>query len=488
MSTLKTSILVLFFLLIVQVMQNNLHAQFPAIISKVDLPPDIDTSNYIPHFYAGALDYNLMIAASKGYSSEIERLIQKGADIDAETNEGATALIFAVNNNRYAAVKTLLNYDPLLNTVTKNNETPLLIAVKNRYFEISEALIRSGADINYADRNGATSLHYASLYGYLEIVDLLLYYDASINLKSKEGTTPLLASIWAGYADIADLLIQNGANMESRDNDGFTPFLMATMYGDTLLMNLLYKKGVDIYVTNNLNHNALTLSILANHIEAIKLLFIMGDKWSDNQQNAVNPYSVASKYRRTEIINLLEENKVAGQMKFGIDQVAVSASTRFSLHDMYTGFSLSFKEPYINGGFTLGYDTKFWYSRVLIKNDEHLYTQYMTKGSVAYAGLFKDFALTDRLDGFNYSISTSILTGYSFGNIQKGTQNTPDNKFMIIPSISFKFTKMNFSLFLGTEYIKTAYYKNGPVWFRFGCSYNYFFDRVRTQLKTIKWY
>ena len=33
-----------------------------------------------------------MVAASKGYDQEIERLISKGADINAETEEGATPL------------------------------------------------------------------------------------------------------------------------------------------------------------------------------------------------------------------------------------------------------------------------------------------------------------------------------------------------------------------------------------------------------------
>ena len=184
----------------------------------------IDTSDYIPSFYRGSDDYNLMIAASKGYASEIERLIGKGADINAETYEGASPLIFAVTNNRLTAVKTLLKYKPLLDKVTTSFDTPLQIAVKNRSFEICEALLRGGAEADYPDKYGATPLNHASLYGYLDIVDLLLYYGASIDEKSVDGTTPLLASIWAGYADVADLLIQNGANMEARDNEGVYSF------------------------------------------------------------------------------------------------------------------------------------------------------------------------------------------------------------------------------------------------------------------------
>ncbi len=449
---------------------------------------DIDTSDYVPSIYEGALEYNLMIAASKGYDTEITRLIGKGALINAQTNEGATALIFAVANNRLSAVKTLLTFYPVLDKVTTSYETPLLIAVKNRNFEISEALIRAGADIDFPDRHGATPLHHASLNGYLDIVDLLLYYDASIDEKTDEGTTPLLASIWAGYADVADLLIQNGTDMEARDNEGFTPFLMAALYGDTLIMDLLYKKGVDIYATNNSNHNALTLSILAGNSEATEFLLKTGDKWTNSGRYAVNPYSVASKYRRKEIINILEKHNIQGKLKYEIDQVAIGVSSRFFLNDIFSCVSLSFKEPYLNGGFVAGYDTKLWYTRVLIKNSENLYYQYIDKGSVAYAGLFKDFALTDRLGKCNFAFSTSLLAGYSFGNKLKGTLLTPGNKFMVIPSISLKMIKMNFSLNLGLEYLKTEFYKNGPVWLRIGCSYNHFFDKIRTQVKTLKWY
>ena len=488
MSALKAFIIQFLLLFTILFIPVNIHAQQPLIDSDVDSRFDIDTSDYIPYIYDEALEYNLMIAASKGYPSEIERLIEKGADIDSETSEGATPLIFAVTNNQLVAVNTLLYFNPSLDVVTKNHETALLIAVKNRNFEITEALIRSGADIDYSNRQGATSLHFASIYGYLEIVDLLLYYNASIDLKSKEGFTPLLTSIWAGYADIADLLIQNGANMEARDNDGFTPFLLATLYGDTLVMNMLYKKGVDIYATNISNHSALTLSILANHSEATKLLLRIGGKWSDSSIDAVNPYSVASKYRRKEMISLLQDNNVPGHYKYEIDQVSFTASARFCFYDLYPGISLSFKEPYLNAGIIVGCDIKFWYSRILIQNNEQLFYQYMNKGSVAYAGLFKDFALTDRPERLNYSLSTTLLAGYSFGNVLKGRPNTPDNKFMVIPSISFKLTKMNLSFIMGTEYIKTAYYKNGPVWFRVGCSYNYYFDNVRTHLKTINWY
>lgn len=483
LSNMRISLLTVFL-----VFSGIINGQLPLNDNNSTYPGSIDTSAYIPSFYRGALDYNLMIAAAEGYASEINRLIEKGADVNAATNEGATPLVFAVSNNRLASVKALLKYNPDLDDFTVTNETPLLIAVKNRNFEITETLIRAGADVDKPDSYGATPLHYASIYGYIEIVDLLLYYDASIDSKSLEGITPLLASIRAGYSDISDLLIQNGANMEARDNDGFTPFLTATFYGDTLLMNQLFLKGVDIYATNKYDYNALCLAILSNHIEALNLLFQIGNKWSDANVNSVSPYIVASKYRRKEMIKILEQNNVPGGVKYQIDQVSLTISSRFSLHDLYPGFNLSLKEPYLNAGFIAGFDTKLWYSRVLIQNSEHLFYQYLHKNAIVYAGLFKDFVLADRPDKINVSLSTSLLAGYSLGNQLKGTQNIPENKVSVIPAVSLKLTKMNISVNLGLEYQKTEFYNNGPIWLRLGCSYNVYFDNIRTQFKNVKWF
>jgi ankyrin repeat protein len=484
MLSIRIPLLRVFFVVSILCLSGRVFSQLPDSIRE-----EYDTSGYISVvYYEGALDYNLMIAASKGYSMEIGRLIKKGADIDAETDEGGTPLVFAISNNHSEIVKLLIKYGADLNKINTADETPLLIAVKNQNEEIAEALIRGGADIDFADRYNATSLHYASIYGYLQLVDLLLYYEASVDKKTVEGITPLAASIWAGNQDVADLLIQNGANMEARDNEGFTPFLIAALDGDTLLMDLLYKKGVDIYATNRSNHNALTLSILADRKEATEYLLKIGNKWTNSGKDSVSPYSVASKYHRKEIIKILENHNITGKLKYGIDQVSIMASSRFCINDIYTGISLSFKEPYLNGGFIAGCDVKLWYTRVLVKESEHLFYQYMDKGSVVYAGLFKDFALTDNAFRGNFELSTSLLAGYTFGNKLKGTLMTPNNKFMVIPDITFKWTKKFLSLFTGMEYMNTDYYHVGPLWLRIGASYNLFFDNVRTQIKTIKWY
>lgn len=448
----------------------------------------IDTSDYFQYDYPGGLENNLMIAASKGYTTEIRRLIGKGADVNALSPEGATALIFAVSGNQLSSVIELLKYNPILDKVTNSFETPLLIAAKNGYFETTEALIRAGADMEFTDNFGASPLHYAAVYGYLDIVDLFLYYDAPIDVQSDEGTTPLLAAIWSGNTDVADLLIQNGANIEESDYEGFTPFLLSSFYGDTILMDVLYRKGANIYAINKAKHNALSIAISTGDTITTKFLLEKGDKWNSKDAEGWDPYVVASKYRRTGMVKILKQYNVPGDLKYGIDQMSFTFSTRFSLHDMYTGFSMSFKEPILNGGLTFGTDVKLWYSRLLLKESENSFYQYLDKSYVVYAGLFKDFDLTENMNNYNYALSASLYAGYSFGNTYKGTSIAAESKFKVIPAVALKMTKQNLTFIGGLEYVKTEFYKNGPLWVRLGITYNYFFDNVRIKVKPVKWF
>jgi ankyrin repeat protein len=448
----------------------------------------VDTTDYVPFYVKGAIDYNLMIASSKGYSGEVNRLVMLGADVFSETDQGVTPLIFAVAGNHTKVAKMLIDFGSEANKQTIKHETPLLIAVKNQNAEIVEALLRAGADIDFADKFNATPLHYASAYGYLQITDMLLYYEASTERIAIDGTTPLLASIWAGNADISDLLIQNGAKLETSDNDGFTPFLMSALRGDTTIMQLLFKKGANIYAINNSGNNALALTIIGDQTEATAYLLKIGDNWGAGGKNSVSPYRVASKYRRKDMIKLLEENKVPGHIRYEIDQVDVMASSRFSAHDIYTGISLSFKEPYLNAGIIAGVDTKLWYTRVLLKQSEYIFYQYMDRGSVLYGGLFKNFSITNYAYKANLEISASLSAGYSFGNRLKGTLNAPRDKLTAIPALSLIWIKNNLSFSLGADYLNTDFYHIGPVWVRFGASYNIYFDKVRTKSKTLKWY
>lgn len=447
----------------------------------------LDTLDYLPPSIEGALENNLMVAASRGFTMEIERLISKGADIDRETNEGATPLIFAVANNQLSSVIILLSHNPNLDKITSSGETPLLISVKNQNLKIAEALIRGGANIDLADKNGAAALHYAAITGNFDMADMLLYYDANCNKKAIDGTTPLMAAILAGYPDITDLLFQNGANLESRDNSGFTPFLIASQIGDTMVMNLLVKEGVDLYEKNNFNYNALALAIESNNKPAVEFLLEKGDKWTSPDKEGVNPYTVSSAFGRKDFIELLEKKNIPGRQGLRIDGISITASSKLNFREYFTGLSLSFEEPLLNAGFFAGCDLKPTYSKVLVETGENTYYQYFDKSSIVFAGLFKDFTLSEKSIGLKFSLSTYLSAGYNFGGEYKGTNLSPEHKVRLIASAGFKLERNHFAFRTDLEYMNSGFYRIGPLWLRLGISYNYFLSRVRSQVKTIKW-
>ena len=397
-----------------------------------------------------------------------------------------TPLIFAITNNQTDAVKVLLSHNPLLNEYTQNFETPLLIAVKSNNLPIAELLIRADADIDFPDAFGSSPLHYAAIYGYLDIVDMLIYYNANINEKTDQGTTPLLASIWAGNSDVADLLLQNGAIPSEKDDDGYTPFLMAALTGDTIVMDLLIKKGVDIYIKNNQKFDALNIAIASHKLDAVNYLLRTGEKWKNPDITVINPYDVATSYGNRKAVDLLKENKVPGKVSNGFNTAQFSISGKYS-NDFFNGISFSLKEPLLNAGLIFGCDMKLWYTRVNKRTDERVFYQYFDKSSMAYAGVFKDFALTYNPFKTNYSLSASLVAGYSFGNKLKGTLINESEHLSIIPGLTLKVSVSDFTGFAGFEYLRTNYYHTGSVWFRAGCTYSYSFKKIKIKKKTINW-
>jgi ankyrin repeat protein len=459
----------------------------PIFSQVVVLDTTMNLSHPLTSVEKADLNNYLMLAASTGTIPAIDWLLKNGAEIDCKNEEEATPLIIAIANDQTEAVKTLLKYKPDVNIKTIFSETPLLAAVKNGNLDIAEALIRDSADINLSDKNGATALHYASVNGNFYITDMLLYYEAETDLKSNDGTTPLIAAIWADNADIADLLIYNGANCEEKDNQGFTPLMVACQMGDTLIMKLLLDKKVNIYEANDYHYDALNHAIRSFRGDAINYLFYRGYKLEARLPNTVSPYYVAMRYNRPGIIKILKKNKVPDDQKFAFDRVAISTSIKFTSHDFFTGINVALSEPHLNGGIIAGIDFKPGYTRVLMKTAENTYYQYKDKSAMFYGGLFKDFYLTNNPYKVNWVFTASAVSAYGFGSKLKGTNIIPWNKIIFIPSIGIKLNGTGFSVFSNIDYMNTMFYKIGPVWLRFGMSYNIFFNYDKSPLKIIKW-
>ena len=120
-------------------------------------------------------------AAALGYLEVVQVLLEAGADKNAATQDGETALMAAARDGHLEVVQVLLDAGADKNAAKQNGATALMLAAQNAYLEVVQVLLEAGADKNAAMQDGATALMIAAQNGHLEVVRVLLEAGADKN-------------------------------------------------------------------------------------------------------------------------------------------------------------------------------------------------------------------------------------------------------------------------------------------------------------------
>lgn len=150
--------------------------------------------------------YDLLIASGRGDIQAVKALLAKGASVNVQTKEGATALIFAAQNGYIDIVKALLAKGAEMNVQTKTGETALILASFEGHTDIVEVLLAKGAGVNVQTKAGGTALMAASFKGHTDIVKALLAKGVDMNVQDKAGVTALMFASQRGHKEIVQLL------------------------------------------------------------------------------------------------------------------------------------------------------------------------------------------------------------------------------------------------------------------------------------------
>lgn len=118
----------------------------------------------------------LMTATSENDLEQIELLIEEGADINEQDEEGSTALDWAIFSGHYEAAELLLEKGADPNTVDIYEATPLITAVFNENAEMVKLLLEHGADPTFENSEGMKAYDYAKDYGNETIMKILEKY------------------------------------------------------------------------------------------------------------------------------------------------------------------------------------------------------------------------------------------------------------------------------------------------------------------------
>lgn len=244
-------------------------------------------------------DWALLDAIQVGNTTAAKESLKHGANANAKSSDGRTALLIAIDKGQNEIAKALIesgaNLDTALNrsvaagnvelanlllekgvspnSPIKNPNTysPLMTAAEKANLRLMQILIDKGADVNQKNTEGVTSLEMAAASGNAEAVKLLI--DKGANAKQEAGGKALLSAVSDNDSpDIIKLLLDAGAGINTADKDGVTALVLAAQNSHTLSAKVLIERGADIELKGRNGTNAMAFAKGFNNLVLADLL------------------------------------------------------------------------------------------------------------------------------------------------------------------------------------------------------------------------
>ena len=251
----------------------------------------------------------LHYAAWSGHAGIAERLIARGAVVDANDGGGVTPLGTAVRWGNADVMRVLIAHGARTDMRDDHGRTLLHLAASYDHVEIMRALLDSGFNVDVMAGPG-TPLHSAARFRRQRAARLLIERGANPNAVGFLGWTPL--HVAANNNENSDpdstftrLLLDAGADPNVRDEGGTTPFIYAALGGDTHAMALMVAHGAEPATRTEDGRSALARAAGAGHVDAVRMLLELGvppDEWNSGDGTLLHE---AASQNHLEIARLL---------------------------------------------------------------------------------------------------------------------------------------------------------------------------------------
>jgi len=435
----------------------------------------ISVNSYSQHKYSATfkeadVNWSFILAAYDNDSAKTFHWLKQGADVNYQTEDGVTALMYAVQHNNFYLTKLLVANGADIDIVPYVAYPALTTACIENNFEICEYLIKKGANVDVVDQYGTTPLILMCTYSNFYMADMLLYYDADIDKADNDGNTPLIVATYNAYFDMAELFIMKKANIDKPDYYGNTPLMIACKQNDTSFVQLFIKKGANIQKRNNEGFDALSFAIHAKNYDIVKLLIHAGADVQYQYNKNFNPATLSMIYGTSEITSLIKENGGKLNLKPTFNNYGFTIEMPFNFDDYFVGTNFSFIDKKYNLVIDNGFRFRPSSIRILDKVDDNKYFQYWERRFLFYTGINQFRKLIEVKSNSSLHINYGIKLAYSWGSY-KGSNSSPKSKFILIPNAGL-FYKYNFlETGIGYEYLQFDILKKSPhkinVYFRF---------------------
>jgi ankyrin repeat protein len=242
----------------------------------------------------------------------VKALLAHGADPNAKTKGGDTALMFAAAERHPDVVRALIEnradvkarasfskpqprkMAPADGDDPSPKEGPRLL-YKKQAIAVAQ-LPKDGDSDPPRPEGGFTPLLHAVMAGDLTVVRMLVDAGADVNDPAADGTTPLILAIVKHHEDVAMYLLGKGANPNA-EGPGFKALHAAAATGPVLLAKALIAKGGDLNATMEMPLRLASSFIPYNPDLVSGRLSLVG----------ATPFMLAAKSVDTEMMQMLVE-------------------------------------------------------------------------------------------------------------------------------------------------------------------------------------
>lgn len=184
----------------------------------------------------------------------IKLLIQLGANVNSPEPYGRSPLleVFFVNDaDKLASMELLLEHGADINHEDDDGFSPAHMAVSQPDTALIRRLLREDRlELNCPRPNRWTPLKLAISHANIEVVTLLLDKGADPNLHHEDEESPIMSAVREDKLDAARLLIQRGAIIDTAgqalDNAIWYPLEWAARFGNQAMIRLLGDNGADM--------------------------------------------------------------------------------------------------------------------------------------------------------------------------------------------------------------------------------------------------
>jgi ankyrin repeat protein len=271
----------------------------------------------------------LMDAASAGSLDAVTLLIDKGADVNAQSTTGITALMLADGDR--PKQRLLLDRGARVDAATKMGRTAVfLAAMRDPSADTVRFLVSRGANLKTQDVFKNTLLSAAAAGNDTETIRMMIDAGIDVNAAATTGLTPLILSAGQRNVDAVKLMIAKHANVNAVADDpgmmpgqdpksgpvavrAYTALLMAAAQGPPELIAALLDAGAHINVVESRKLTPLMLAVATDHQhpDVIRLLLARGADPSLNDTQVGTAVDWASKVGAPDAMALLHAPKPA---------------------------------------------------------------------------------------------------------------------------------------------------------------------------------